>query len=113
MLQPAKVATPPTAVTGLAVQTRLAAVGVLIANVTELVSVVTLLPAASWTATAGCTAKAAVLAAPTGWVAKPSLAAGPGVMTNELLTAAVNVPSVAVRVYVAAKSMLQPAKVAT
>src|SRR3954452_8397122 len=98
MLQPANVASPPVAVTGLAVHTMVAPAGVVIANVTELVSLVTLLPAASRTLTAGCTAKATVLAAPTGWVANASLVAGPGVMTNVLLTADVNVPSVAVSV---------------
>src|SRR4051812_48724524 len=98
MLQPANVASPPTAVTGLAERSMGPPAGVRMANVPEIVSLVTLLPAASRTLTAGCTANATVLAAPTGWVANASLLAGPGVMTNVLLTTDVNVPSVAVSV---------------
>src|SRR3954469_21085299 len=113
MLQPANVATPATAATGLGGHTSVAPAGVVIESVTALALVVTVLPAASWTVTTGCVPNATVLAAPLGWVVNTTLAAGPGVMVKEVLTAGVNVPSVAVSVYVPALSTLQPAKVAT
>src|SRR3954447_11891180 len=100
MLQPANVATPAIAVTGLGVHASTAPAGVVIANVTSLVSLVTVLPASSWTVTTGWVANATVLAAPLGWVVKTTLAAGPGVIVNAVLTADVNKPSVAVNVYV-------------
>src|SRR4051794_16575269 len=98
MLQPANVATPATAVTVLVVQASVAPAGVVIAERTSLVSVVTVLPAASWTVMTGCVANAAVLAAPLGWVVTASFAAGPGVMVKAVLRAVVSAPSVAVRV---------------
>src|SRR4051794_33047967 len=112
MLHPAKVATPATAATGLAVHARVAPAGGVIASETLLVSVVTVFPAASWTVTTGCVANATMLAEPMGWVVNASLAAGPGVIVTEVLTAGVNKPSVAVNVYVPTLSMLHPAKVA-
>src|SRR3954454_1546870 len=98
MLQPANVATPATAVTVLVVQASVAPAGAVIANSTSLVSLLTVLPAASWTVTTGCVPKPTVLAAPLGWVVNATFAAGPGVIVSGVLTAGVNKPSVAVRV---------------
>src|ERR1700720_2562630 len=98
MLQPLKVATPPEAALGLAVQARVAPAGVVMASNTPEVSVVTVLPAASCTVTTGCVANPTVLAAPTGWVVKASLAAGPAPMIRVELTDEISDPSVAVRV---------------
>src|SRR4051794_19075816 len=99
MLQPVNAATPPTAGRGVAlVHTRVAPAGVVMVNVTELVLVVTVLPAASCTLTTGCAPNAALLAAPVGWVVKPSLAAGPAVTVKLALAAPVRTPSAAVRV---------------
>src|SRR4051794_3286394 len=94
MLQPTKIARPATAVTGLGVHASTAPAGVVIVNVTSLVSLVTVLPASSWTVTTGCVANATVLAAPLGWVVKTTLAAGPAVIVSAVLTAAVTKPAV-------------------
>src|SRR3954451_7832713 len=98
MLQPANVATPATAVTVLVVQASVAPAGVVIARSTSLVSLLTVLPAASWTVMTGCVANATLLAAPLGWVVNPSLLARPAVMVSGVLTAVVSAPSVAVKV---------------
>src|SRR3954454_5237225 len=112
MLQPAKVAAPATAVTGFAVHANTSPAGVVIANVTALVSVVTVLPPASVMLTTGWVAKGWRLAASVGWVVNRSLVAGPIVMVTGSLIAGVNKPSVAVRVWVPATSMLHAEKVA-
>src|SRR3954469_22516908 len=98
MLQPANVATPATAATGLLSHVSVAPAGVVIANVTALMSVVTVLPAASWIVTTGCVPNATPPVEPLGCVVKASCAAGPAVMVTVVLTAAVNAPSVAVSV---------------
>ena len=85
--------------------------GFVIANVTELVSPVTVLPPRSCTFTTGGVPKATPPVEPLGWVVNASFAAPP-VVTNTLeLTAAVNAPSEAVNVYVPGRLMLQPANV--
>src|SRR5580765_5607049 len=98
-MQPAKVTIPERAAFGLFVQARVAPPGVVSARVTELVSVVTVLPTASWIVTAGCWAKATWLALlGLGGVVKLSLTAGPAVMANDVLVADDREPSVAVSV---------------
>ena len=91
--QPANVATPADAVFGFAVQVRMAPgvpVPLVMASDTALVSVVTVLPLASWTVTTGCVPKLvpAVLLAP-GDVVNASFAGTPAVMLNVLLVAEV------------------------
>ena len=99
MLQPAKVATPATAVFEVVpVQAKVAPAGVVIANVTELVSVFNVFPPASWTATTGWEPNAVPPVELPGCVVKASLAATPTVMFTGLLVARVNAPSVAVSV---------------
>jgi hypothetical protein len=58
---PVKVMTPATAALGFGVQTSVAPAGVVNAKVTKLVSVMTVLPPASWTATTGCVDRAVPL----------------------------------------------------
>src|SRR4051794_29315260 len=112
MLQPVKAATPATAGRGVAlVHASVAPPGGVIVNVTELVSLVTVLPPRSCTFTTGWVANATSLAAPLGWRVKASCAAGPTVMVVPALTAGVNDPAVAVSVYVPGRSMLHPANV--
>src|SRR5947208_3279142 len=89
MLQPAKVATPATAVTGLAEHASTSPAGVVIANVTALVSVVTVLPPTSVMLTTGWVAKGWRLAASVGWVVNRSPVAGPIVMVTGSLIAGV------------------------
>src|SRR5207302_691467 len=74
VLQPAKVATPETALFGLAVQVSDAPLPgcVLMANVIEAVELVTVLPPLSLTVTAGCVVQAAPLAPPPGCVLNTS-----------------------------------------
>ena len=95
MVQPANVATPKTAATGLAVQARLPAETV---KVTEVLELVTVLPLASRTVTTGWVVKAAPLTAPAGWVVTASLAAAPGAKLNVSVVVLVRLPLVAVRV---------------
>lgn len=72
---------------------------VTIDSVTLAVLVATVLPAASWTATTGWTAKAAPEATVVdGAVVKASLAGGPAVIVIDELTAAVSVPEETVSV---------------
>jgi hypothetical protein len=97
MLQPANVATPATAFFGFVVQTS-APDGLVIVNVTALTSVVTVLPPASWIVTTGWVVNGAPPIAPLGWVVKANFADTPTVMVNDVLTAVVNTPSVAVNV---------------
>ena len=92
ILQPAKVATPAVAVTVVTVQESEPAPGPLdFANVTEPVSLVTVLPYESCTVTTGWVARAVPMATPpTGWVVNTSLFAAPAVITT-LLEAPVEV----------------------
>jgi len=99
--QPEKVATPEVVLVGLAAQlVRVAPpVGGVMARVTDGPGVVTVLPPASWTVTAGWVAKAtlcAVLA--DGEVVKASLVAEPTVMVKLVLTALVRPLEAAVNV---------------
>ena len=102
MLQPTNVATPATAVCvfgNVGVQVRVApTAGAVIARVTTLVSVVTVLVPASWTVTTGWVVKAVPPVEPTGWVVKASRAAGPRVIATDALVAAVSAPSAACNV---------------
>jgi hypothetical protein len=112
-LHPANVATPATAGFGFVVHDNVAPPGVVIAIVTELVSLVTVLPPASCTATTGCVANGRPPVAELGWVVKATLAALPTETVSDELCADVNAPSAAVSVYVPARSMEQFANVAT
>ena len=67
-------------------------------SITELVSVVTVLPPASCTVTTGWVAEATWLAPPPGWVVNATLAAAPTVIVKLLLVAAVSPLAVAVSV---------------
>ena len=78
--QPAKVATPALAASGLVVQASVPPGLVPRARVIELVALVTTLPEASSTLTAGWVPQAAPLAPPPGWVVKTSWVAVPTVM---------------------------------
>ena len=82
ILQPAKVATPALAASGLVVQARVPPGLVPMARVIELVALVTVLPPASSTVTAGWVPQAAPLAPPPGWVVKTSWVAAPKVMVR-------------------------------
>ena len=97
--QPAKVATPPAGVWGLALQVRVAPLPGWLAmpKVTGLVAVVTTLPPLSSTLTAGWVVQVAPLAPPLGWVLKASCAAAPTVMLNDVLVV-LNPAPVALRV---------------
>ena len=91
ILQPAKVATPLVAPSGLVVQARVpAGLPAPTARVMELVAVVTVLPPTSWTVTTGWVVHVAPLAPPPGWVVKPSWVAAPIVMAKALLVAVVS-----------------------
>ena len=84
--QPAKVATPLAAALGLPpVQVRVAPPGLVKARVTEALLVVTVLPAASCTATTGCVAIAVPPTPPLGCVVNASLVAAPGLIVKVLL----------------------------
>ena len=72
--QPAKEATPPLAASGLVVQASVPPGLVPTASVIESVAVVTTLPPASSTLTAGWAAQAAPSVPPPGWVVKASFA---------------------------------------
>src|SRR5947208_1881534 len=98
---------------GLVVQTRFAPAGVVMASVTPLVSVVMVLPPASWMVATGWVGNARLPVESLGWVVNASLAAGPVVMVIAALSAVVNAPSAAVSVYVPALSMLQAVKAET
>jgi hypothetical protein len=97
ILQPAKVATPATALLGFVVQVRAAPpVGGVIAKVTALVPVV-VLPPESWIATRGWVPKAMPPVEPEGSVMKATWVAVPK-MGKLVLTALVSPPAVAVSV---------------
>jgi hypothetical protein len=114
ILQPTNVATPETAVNGFAlVQLKTELPGTVIVNVTGLELVVTVLPPASCTFTTGCVAKATLLAASLGCVVNATFVAEPTVIATDELVARVRPGSVAVNVYVPARSILQPTNVAT
>src|SRR5207244_3990281 len=113
ILHPANVATPLTAGRGEAfVQFRRAPPGAVIVNVTPLLSVVTVLPPRSCTAMGGGARRARPPVEPVGEVVKAMFAAAPVGMVKPLLVA-VNPPSTACSVFVPARSILQPANVAT
>ena len=99
ILQPANVATPATAVTGLVVQVSVPDPGfVPIARVTLEVSLVTVLPAASCTVTTGWVDHAVPPVPPVVCVVNASFAGAPAVMLNVDEVAEVNEPSVATSV---------------
>jgi len=98
MVQPAKLATPETAVMGFVVQARVAPAGVVMVRLTGVVLKVMVLPPASWTATSGWVPNATLPVELDGWVMKASLLAGPVVMVTLVLRAAVRLPEVAVSV---------------
>src|SRR4051794_38368827 len=96
MLHAEKVAMPATAATGFAAHPNTVNMGRVMPSLTELVSVVTVLPPASWIVTTGWVGNATPPVESLGCVVNASFAAGPTVMVNVSLTAEVNVPSVAV-----------------
>ena len=96
ILQPEKVAMPPTALT--AGQVLRVPVPVLMATVTVEVLVVTVLPPASSTVTTGWVANTVAVVAAPGDVVKASWVAGPTETVMAVLAADARVPSVAVRV---------------
>src|SRR6478672_11448720 len=99
MAQPVKVATPATAGSGLAfVHVNAAPAGVVMVNVTELVSPTTRFPPRSCTLTTGCVVKATPPVDALGEVVKASFAAAPAVMATLLLVANVNALSTACKV---------------
>jgi hypothetical protein len=81
-------------------------------RVIAVVSVVTVFPPASKTATAGWEPNATPAIESLGCVTKASRVAEPAVMVRLELTAEASAPSVAVSVYVPARATLHPAKVA-
>src|SRR5262245_59014743 len=97
MEQPVNAATPAVAANELPpVHDNVAPAGVVNANDTVLVSVGTVLPPASWTATTGCVPNAVPPVEFEGCVVKPSITAAPTVtVSGSLLPVAV--PAVAVR----------------
>jgi hypothetical protein len=116
MEQLAKVATPAVAAVGSQVRVPgppVAGVAEVIESVTVEVSVVTVLPPASSTATAGWVPKAVPPVAAAGDVVKARWVAWPTVTLNELEVAGVSDPSVAVSVCIPALLTEQPVKAAT
>jgi len=97
ILQPAKLARPPAAFCGLAVQARVAPAGVVMASVMLVVAEVTVRPPESWTVTTGWAVKTAPPVAGDGLVVKASLVAVLK-MTAVVLTALVSPDADAVRV---------------
>ena len=101
ILQPANVATPETAASGLVVQLNTPLgfpVPDVIANVTLAELVVTVFPNASWIATFGCVAHATPPVPLLGCCVNPNCAAAPAVTLNVLLVALVKPVLEAVRV---------------
>jgi hypothetical protein len=96
--QPAKVATPATAATGLAVQARVAPAGVVMAKVSAAVLEVIVFTPASWMLTRGWVAKSAPPVDPDGLVVKTSRAGAPAVMVKLVLVAELSPDPVAVSV---------------
>ena len=94
-------------------QVNVAPPGVVSARVTELVFPVTVLPPRSWIATLGCVPNGTFVPESLGCCVNPSFAAAPTEIVNELLTAEASAPSVAVSVYVPARSIVHPANVDT
>src|ERR1700722_9893566 len=116
MLQPAKVSTPGTAALGLAVQVRVPVPGLVpMVRVTNEVSVATVLPPASSTATRGWVAKAVPPVPWAGGAVKRTFGAVPAATVNAAPGAVVRPVTVALRVKAPAVPwvILQPAKVAT
>src|SRR5690349_20002667 len=102
MAQPAKLATPLAALAGLLVHVSAAPdvpLPSVIARVTALVLVVTVLPPASWMVILGWVPNAVPPVEFEGCWLKTSFAAGPTEMLNELVVAEVNPADDAVRVY--------------
>ena len=93
-----KVATPLTAAFGLVPDKVPVPGSVWIARVIEVVAVVTVLPAASWTATSGWVDQTVPIAPPPGCWRNPSLDATPKVMLNAVLVAPVRPAADAVSV---------------
>ena len=79
-------------------QLRTAPAGVVMLSVTCALLLVTVLPPASWTATAGWAVKTVLSPELEGLMVKASLAAGPTATVNVALKAVVSEPDVAVRV---------------
>ena len=98
ILQPAKLAMPVLAVSGLVVQASVPPGLVPTASVIELVALVTTLPPASSTLTAGWVPQAAPLAPPPGWPVKTNWEALPKVIVNVPLETVVKPFAAAVRV---------------
>ena len=96
-LQPAKVATPATALMGFALHVRVGPPGGVMVSVTEALLVTTVLPLASWTVTTGWVPKAAPTLEFEGFLVKASFVAV-AVMVKLALTALVSPLEVAVRV---------------
>jgi hypothetical protein len=97
-LQPAKVATPANALTGLVAQVRVAPAGVVMLRVIEAALLVTVFPPASWTVTTGCVPKAVPPVEPEGLLVKASWVADPALTVKLALTALVSPPEAAVSV---------------
>ena len=87
-LQPAKVAMPAVAATGLVVQAKVP-VPLATAKVTAALDPVAVLPLVSWTVTIGWVVNAAPLTAPDGWVVTISLVAAPAVTLMDVEVAPV------------------------
>ena len=91
--QPAKVARPALAFSGLVVQVRIAPAVPVPGTIERVIGEelpgadVLRFPPASWTSTRGCVVNAVFGAPPEGWVKKASLAADPSVMLKVLLVA--------------------------
>ena len=98
ILQPAKVATPEEAVLGFVEQVSVAPAGVVMLRVIKTLLEVTVLPAASCTATTGCVPKVVPPVELDGFVVKASFAADPALMVRLVLTALVSALAVAVSV---------------
>ena len=98
MAQPAKVATPETALVGFVVQVRTAPAGVVMLRVTDAVLEVTVFPPASWTVTTGWVGKGMPPVELEGLVVKATLVAGPEEIVKLALAALVSPVAVAVRV---------------
>ena len=111
--QPAKVATPIAACTGLAVQASVPAPEAT-AKVTLAFESVTVLPFTSWIVTTGWVVKATPSTAPAGWVVTAILVAAPGVRVTEVEPVAdENDASVAPRVVAPAANVVKLPGVAT
>ena len=97
-MHPAKVATPATEETVAFAQLRSAPAGVVIVNVTALVSLATVIPDPSCTVTVGCVANATPPVELLGCVVNTNFAAVPKMTVKRELTARVKAPARAVNV---------------